>query len=175
MNKRKTIRLQNYDYTQDGAYFITICSKDKKPLFGAIEGHCVVYNRVGEIACEEIVQTNILRQEQNIQITKFIVMPNHVHMIVEIVGSRRAVTANERFAAPVKQSVSTIVRAYKAAVTRRIRMLDVQLSNMQVWQPRFYDHVIRNEQDYLKIWQYIDSNPLKWAEDCYFEDGHGTP
>ena len=172
MEKRKIIRLQNFDYAQNGVYFITICTNNKKPLFGVIEGQGVALNEFGKIAQEEIEQTNILRQKENVQVTKYVVMPNHVPMLIQIVGSRRAVTATEQFSAPAKQSIPTIVRAYKSAVTRRVHMLG---SEAKIWQSRFYDHVVRNDREYLKIWEYIDTNPLKWTEDCYFEDGHGVP
>ncbi len=174
LQKRKIIRLPQYDYSQNGAYFITICLYDKTPLFGKIVHGQLQHTALGRAAVEEIARTNVLRRDHGIEITKYVVMPNHVHMLIEIVGSRRAVTGAqiELFGAPTKNSVPTVVRAYKSAVTKRAHSLG--LGNF-AWQRRYHDHVVRNEREYLQIWQYIDSNAQKWGEDCYFLGGHGTP
>ena len=168
---RKSIRLPGYDYSQNGAYFITICTKDKQMLFGTVQENRIILNKNGQIAQEEIEATNRLRKENGIQVTKYVVMPNHVHLLIEIVGTRRAVSgaANpEKFSQPTKQSIPTIVRAYKSAVTRRLRNGHGTPCPYEVWQARCYEHVIRSDADYQKIWNYIDTNPIRWSKDCYF-------
>jgi hypothetical protein len=190
--KRKRIRLEGYDYSQNGAYFITICTENRINLFGEINNGTVLYNDYGIIALAEIENTNKLRINNNINITKYIVMPNHIHMIIEVVGSRRAVTETqqcENFAMPTKQSVPTIIRAYKAAVTKKYHDLyintnrNVKFDNInmpenghgapcpyRIWQSRYHDHTIRNEQEYRMICDYIDTNPLRWNEDCLYSN-----
>ena len=167
---RKCIRLKNYDYTQNGAYFITICTQDRKPVFGEIKNGFMLLNEAGKIAYDEINNTRILRKENNLYINYFVIMPNHVHFIAEIVGTRRAVSKTElqieAFSKPVANSVCTIVRSYKAAVTKRIH--ELYADNDKIWQGRFYEHIIRNEQDYVKIAEYILNNPKKWNEDCFY-------
>ncbi len=174
--KRKIIRLQNYSYTENGAYFITICSKDKKNIFGYVSNGIMHYNELGKIAYNEILKTIELRKHKGINISKFIVMPNHIHLIIQIINSKNIVEDTNRFSKPLKQSIPTIVGAFKAAVTRNFHKQcghgspcpykDVNLT--KIWQTRYNDHIIRNEKQYLKIWEYIDTNPIKWELDCYY-------
>ena len=188
MNTRKQIRLPNYDYSDNGAYFITICTKDKKKIFGYVKNGQMHYNEYGKIAFNEIEKTNSLRKDSGVRISKFIVMPNHVHMLLEItkgidetvVGTRRAVSnCTNKFSKPITQSVSTIVGAYKSSVTKHIleacghgTPCPYKITEKTIiWQPRFIDHVIRNGRDYLEHWQYIDNNPLKWEFDKYYYVG----
>ncbi|WP_317855010.1 transposase [Chakrabartyella piscis] len=171
--KRKQTRLQEYDYSQNGAYFVTICTHEKQNLFGTISGGEMQYTPYGKIAYNEILQTQNKREQQGITIDKFVVMPNHVHLIISInVGSRLAVTAHyNQFSKPVSNSLQTIVGGYKSAVTRKIHQYEAETDMAShvptVWQTRFHDHIIRNEASYLGIWQYIDNNVLSWEQDCY--------
>ncbi len=172
--KRKSIRLRNYDYSQCGAYFITICTHGREWLFGKIENGIMICNEYGRIAAEEIVRTNELRKAADISISQYVIMPNHVHFIVEFVGTRLAVSdapRYEEFAKPVSESLSSVVRSYKAAVTKHIREAcggHGKPCPYEIWQGRFYDHIIRNEDDYLKISEYIANNPAKWQEDRFY-------
>jgi len=193
--KRKQIRLREFDYSSVGAYFVTICTNSRQCLFGTICEQKMCYNLWGEIADHQIVVTNELRRKSNIQIVKYVVMPNHVHLLIEIlpdvsffVGTRRAVSENEQFeqfSKPTKQSVSTVIRAYKAAVTKEIhQMMDRaecrnghgtpcpygKSNGIPIWQARFYEHIVRNAEDYKQIWRYIDENPLVWEKDCFYEN-----
>ena len=185
MNTRKQIRLQNYYYSENGAYFITICTKDRKNIFGYVKNGQMYYNEYGKIAVNEIAKTNMLRETSGIKITKFIVMPNHVHMMLEInrnvdvqsVGTWLAMSNSTNvFSKPVSKSISTIVGGYKSAVTRNIHEIcghvlpcPYKLSEKTViWQSRFIDHIIRNEKDYLEHLEYIENNPLKWELDKYY-------
>ena len=131
-------------------------------------------NEYGEIAKDEINRANELRKKNGIEISNCVIMPNHVHFIVKIVGTRLAVSASpqyEAFSKPVSGSLSSVVRSYKAAVTKRIR--DVcgghgKPCPYEIWQGRFYEHIIRNEDDYAKIAEYIENNPAKWQEDRFY-------
>lgn len=186
MNERKQIRLKNYDYSENGAYFVTICTYEKKCIFGYVKDGKMHCNDCGRIANEEIENTIKLRGKNGVRINKYVVMPNHVHLLIELtkesdesgVGTRRAVSTDKynAFSKSVSQSISTIVGAYKSAVTRRIDLQSGHGSpcpyekpaKSPIWQSRFHDHIIRTQKDYDQIWEYIDTNPLKWELDKYY-------
>ena len=181
--ERKHHRLKNYDYSSNGEYFVTICTYKKLHIFGTIEDGVMKYSHYGKIAYEEIKRTNRLRNNKGIKITKWIVMPNHIHMIIEISHDTLFDTnpQYENFSKPTKQSVSTIIRAYKSSVTKTIRQTLSETENIAdesghgapcpyiIWQNGYYDNIIRNDAMYEKIWRYIESNPALWQEDSYNE------
>lgn len=156
---RKRIRLKNYDYSQAGCYFVTMCTKHREAILGTVSEGAVQLSKYGEIAENELL--NIPSHYQNIQITQHIVMPNHVHAIVAIQPTERI----NPF--PMNPDISNIIGKYKAGVTR---IIGNTFMRSAIWQPRFHDHIIRNETEYLRIWQYIDENPARWHEDLYFVD-----
>ena len=143
--ERKNPRLKNYDYTQNGYYFITICTKEKVHYFGKIADEIMQYSDIGKIAIDCIEKINDIYK--SIKLEKYVVMPNHIHMIL--------VTQKE---API--SVSRVIKQYKEQITKQI--------NESIWQKSYYDHIIRSEEDYSKIWKYIDGNMLKWDLDKYY-------
>lgn len=159
--KRKNIRLDNYDYKSNGAYFITICTKERKHLFWKEEtdvgANCVrpleyQLSTAGTIADEEIKGINNI-YGSNIRIEKYVIMPNHIHMIIVIDSFSDGRT---QFA----PTVSRIIKQFKGVITKKI--------GESIWQRSFYDHIIRNENEYIQIWDYIDTNPIKWADDEYY-------
>ena len=175
--KRKNTRLKNYDYSQEGAYFITICTQGKRPLFGKITvGADLVSARVELTAAGQMIErvyAETIAAFSDIISDKHIVMPNHFHCIVSI---QRADT---RFAPTVAgsneqtlKSISSFIQALKSKTTvEYVRGVKEGLFlpfNKRIWQTRFHDHIIRDEASYLRIWKYIDENPLNWQEDCYF-------
>ena len=147
LKNRKNPRLKEFDYASPNYYFITICTHDKKKLFGEAGKQ----NTLGKIADEAVSQ--ISKHFTNVTVDKYVIMPNHVHMIVILHGD----TSN----------LSSIIGSYKSFVTKEIHSKG---STQKIWQVSFHDHVIRNRESYLKIWNYIDTNPIKWSEDCYFEE-----
>ncbi len=163
--RRHSIRLRNFDYTQQGAYFLTICTHERKSLFGRIINGEMRLNTYGRIVEEEWEKTAQIRS--NLTMDRFIVMPNHIHGIVVISRGtmHRAPTSTfESFGKLVSNSIPTIVRGFKSAVTTRINAIR-NSSHKPVWQRNYYEHVIRNEIDLKEIYEYINSNPLKWLED----------
>ncbi len=191
--KRRSIRLQGFDYSRAGAYFVTICTHDRQPLLGEIVDGEMVLNEMGRIVEEEIKRTESIREY--IAIDKHVIMPNHVHIIFFINDDRRgtagraqigkmindcrvrdntnenamgtarcAPTTVERFQRPVAMSIPTIVRSFKSAVTKRINVLRHTPGN-SVWQRNYYEHVIRNEQELNRIRRYIINNPPQWEYD----------
>ena len=218
---RRHPRLKGYDYSQNGAYFVTICVKDKHEMLGEIVGRGVhiapqvQLSEYGVIVKREI--ENIPSHYDNVFIDVFVVMPNHVHCIIVIEenggfmggagytgraldGTGRMLDGTGRMVdvitgaasgaptnatthvggalarpvpvtiphpvpvhipRPVPATIGNIVRGFKSGVSRQI--------GFSLWQRSYHDHVIRNETDYQRIWQYIDENPAKWEEDCYYK------
>lgn len=157
MHTRKKNRLTEYDYSSCGAYFVTVCTKDMRRLFWqndvvATTGHPKYeLSEYGKIVDDAI--QNIGKIYHNITVDKYVVMPNHVHILLSIQadGNGRPIVA---------PTVSTVINQFKGYVTKRI--------GFSAWQKSFHDHIIRNERDYGEIWQYINENPIKWENDEYF-------
>ncbi len=151
--KRKSIRLQEYDYSQTGAYFVTICTKERRCLFGAV-GADSISARMVERTFREVIE-----QYPCIQSPIFVVMPNHFHAIITI----------ERADMESAPTISTVVQAFKRYSTVEYTNLVKQglalPYNKRVWQRSFHDHVIRNQSDYDDIYRYIENNPIQWELD----------
>ncbi len=171
--KRKVIRLENYDYRRNGCYFITICASNKAHLFGEIVSNTMVNSQIGAVAFDELKL--IEKHHENTKVLNSVIMPNHIHIILSI--EKTTVSPGESeynsFSKALRGSVSTIVGSYKSAVSKAVHMVENSVTARsdptKVWQTRFYEHVIRNDDDYFRIWQYIDENPQKWNGDCYFK------
>lgn len=175
---RHSIRLPGYDYTQPGAYFITITTHNRESLFGQIANGVMTLNVWGEIARAECRKT--AKNRPYVELDEFCVMPNHIHGIIiinDIPGrgtARRAptfpvapmnpVAITEQFGKPVPQSIPTIVRAYKSAVTKRINEIN-HTPATPIWQRNYYEHIIRNDIELTRTREYIINNPLLWGED----------
>ena len=142
---RKALRLAEYNYCECGVYFITICTEGKKKLLCEIKPQ----QAVGEAPVVELSHLGRTVQEMIEKIPgidKYVIMPNHVHMLIK----------NEN-----GKSIPDVIRLFKVNVARKTRL--------SIWQRSYYDHIIRDESDYLTKWKYIDDNPAKWAtEDEYY-------
>lgn len=157
--RRKPHRLRDYDYSTVGAYFITICTKDRKYLFweDATVGASIArpdpvrLSPYGQIVDQTIRQ--IPDHYPAVRLDNYTVMPNHIHLLLRIDTD----PDGREMSAP---TISRVIQQMKGAVTKRI--------GTSIWQKLFHDHVIRNERDYLKIWEYIDGNPSRWKEDCFY-------
>ncbi len=179
-------RLQNWDYRWAAAYFITITTKDRKCYFGDIIDGKMVLSNVGVLA--NVFLYEIKNHAKNVELGEFVIMPNHVHLILilhgvvndddNVVGAvetRHALSlppqpqktiGQKRFQNQGKNSVSSIIGSYKAAVTRHANRLGLEFG----WQSRFYDHIIRNERSFINISNYIIDNVRKWERDKFFKD-----
>jgi len=165
---RKPNRLKGYDYSSAGYYFVTICTKDRREFLGQIIDGLSVLNNYGHIVKREIEKISAIRKECIIE--NYVVMPNHIHLIVRIVivGDDGNRPSDNRPSEPradchpplQRKSISNMVQGFKGAVTRQI--------GSSLWQRSFHDHVIRNHDDYALIWQYVDENPARWHEDCFY-------
>ena len=165
--ERKQIRLKEYDYSTDGAYFVTVCTKDKKHLFwdeekmrlkktnrvGAdiIRPEDINLSRTGEIVKEAI--ENIPIKYENVTLDSFVIMPNHIHIIIFIEKANNG----RIISAPTRSVVIGQMKRYAS-----------KTAGFGIWQKSFYDHIIRNYRDYEEKQNYILSNPYKWIEDEYY-------
>ena len=143
--QRKKIRLKDYDYSKENMYFITICVKNRAELLGKItEDNKIELTKEGKILKQNI--NKISEIYDNIIIDEYIIMPNHIHILVLILD-KKGVT------------LSKIVKHYKANISREL--------THSIWQKSFYEHIIRNEKEYLKIKEYIKNNIINWKKDKY--------
>ncbi len=167
---RRSIRLKEYDYTQPGAYFVTICTYQRMQFFGEVVNGEMILNETGKIARNEWFKTAELRSYVKLFEDEFMVMPNHAHGIIRIVGEggtrcRRVLTkTSEEFGKPVKGSIPTIVRAYKSAVTYAVND-EQNMRGAVLWQRNYYEHIVRNDRELTNIGWYIFNNPLNWQLD----------
>ena len=166
--KRKPTRLKGYDYSTPGAYFITICTHNRKYLFSNIVGaiHELPENKFtqyGELV-EQIIE--ILPDRFNVFIPKYVIMPNHVHLIIEICSDNEERAIRESPLQYHRSVIDKMVGFLKMNVSKKIHNTD----NEKIWQRSYHDHIIRCEKDYQKIWEYIDTNVIRWKKDCFYND-----
>lgn len=177
MQSRRSLRLDGYDYRQNGAYFVTVCAYRHACLFGTVVDGVMIPSEIGTIIAEEWHQTAKLRPY--VGLDTFVVMPNHVHGVIVIDecepptircgdnGMRNGV--NPRSLLLQAKSLGAIIGRFKGSVTKRARSLP-QSGDLVVWQRNFHDHVIRNERSLHNIRRYVNMNPARWAEDSYFTE-----
>ncbi len=204
IHHRRSIRLKGYDYSQAGLYFVTICVHNREYLFGEITDGKMILNDAGKIANHEWMKTPDIRT--NVEMGEFIVMPNHIHGIIRLLGrgelhspnnetpidntgelhspnnetpndntgelhSPNNETPNDNTGgcnSPLRgpsQTIGAIIRGYKSSVTKQLNLMDI---GCVVWQRNYYEHIIRDEQSYQTISNYIINNPAKWAEDKFY-------
>ena len=148
--QRKPNRLRDYDYSQNGAYFVTICTKDRRKILSKIVGDDahIVPKPYGKVVEKYICNVS--------EIEKYVIMPDHIHMIIRLEnGSMWASPPTDKSHSNPKNRIASIVRSFKTLSTKEI--------GEPVFQRSYYDHVIRNQQDYDEIWKYIDNNPRNWV------------
>lgn len=159
--ERKRNRMKTWDYSRNGMYFITICVEQKRKLLSTVvgQGFAPTENKLTQYGkISERILLELPNRYLNIKIDKYVVMPNHIHLILSI--------QKETVGASPHLTVPEIICAYKSLVTRECK--SVGYKEQKLFQRSFHDHIIRNEQDYQNIWTYIDNNPLKWELDCYY-------
>ena len=153
---RKQNRLREWDYSSEGIYFLTICTKDKKKLLceivggGALDAPQVKLSSIGKI-----VETHIVSSDRipGVMVDKYVIMPNHIHLLIRLNGTSRAPS-------PTNGAVPRLVGVFKRLVNKEV--------GKNIFQRSYHDHIIRNEADYRRICEYIDTNPAKWEEDCFY-------
>ena len=161
--ERKQIRLKEYDYSTDGAYFVTVCTKDKKHILSKIgvgggipDAPYIELTEKGEIVREQFEIMNHLYEDINVN--HYVIMPNHIHFIIEI--KKCDGTSGRPSPTRSNSAVSKYVGTFKRFTNRKC--------GIELWQRSYYDHIIRNESDLIEKQKYILSNPYKWVEDEYY-------
>lgn len=189
IHNRRSIRLKGYDYSKEGLYFITICVQDREHLFGEVIDGEMVLNEFGKIAYKEWEETDKIRK--NCALHEFIIMPNHIHGIIEIIFQNKTSNNSEnigKFKSP-SQTIGSIIRGYKIAAIKKIKEEILNNSggctgelqfaptaptaptnkiiklDFKIWQRNYHEHIIRNNYAYHNISKYIKNNPKKWEED----------
>ncbi len=169
LKHRRSIRITGFDYSQGGAYFVTICTKCRKQLFGKKLGDKIDLTPWGKIVEQEWLKTEKLRQ--NVAMDIYQIMRNHFHGIVVLTdgggeGVLQYAPTGHGLQSP-SQNLGAIVRGFKSAVTNQIRRL-ANDATLDVWQRNYFEHVIRDDRDLEQIQEYIANNPLAWENDEYF-------
>ena len=161
--KRKSPRLANWDYSSSGAYFVTVCTRGKERLLGTVVGGGV-YDapQVQLTARGKAAQGILLQMEEykTVKVEKAVIMPNHIHLLLfvregECAGSSQAPN-------PTNAAVPLFVFLLKRKCNR--------ICGENIWQRSYHDHIVRDEADYQRIWEYIETNPAKWREDCFYSE-----
>lgn len=171
--KRKHTRLKCYDYSNNGYYFVTICSNQMKNIFSKIypdnvgRGLAPAEKRYGDTIVRltkigKIIEEQLLDIENRfdfVKIDEYVIMPNHIHFVIIFQGK----TAG----ASPRPTLTDVICTFKSLTTIKCNKVD-NMKGRKVFQTSFYEHVIRNENSYLNIWQYINENPRKWENDKYY-------
>jgi REP element-mobilizing transposase RayT len=168
---RRSIRLHGYDYSNEGLYFLTICCQDMQCFLGHINNDVMVLNDCGDVANE--CWQKIPEHFPNAILHEYVIMPNHIHGIVELatkgtpdVGAENLLPLREhKFQKVIPRSIASIVKGFKIGVTKWAR---TNTSISAFWQRNYYEHIIRNQDSYQKISSYIISNPANWEKDKFY-------
>ena len=172
---RRSIRLKGYDYSQAGAYFVTICAQDMECLFGGIVDGEIQLNYAGQMVLR--IWNDLSAKYSDIETDEFVVMPNHIYGIIIIVGAGpcacpgilRDGEGQPQGGAPTGLSLPGIVHRFKSFTTAEyrngVRQNNWPPFNDRLWQRNYYEHIIRSEEEVDHIREYIINNPLKWEYD----------
>ncbi len=171
---RRSIRLKGYDYTQEGAYFLTICTHKRQPLFGKIVEAQMRLNLLGQLVYNEWQKTTVVRPY--VYLDAFVVMPNHLHGIIVLSApepraegtDKRPTGIGRPTGSPLRKgSLGAIIGQFKSKVTKRFRRFPGS-DDSPIWQRNYYEQIIRNEQHLTAVRHYIQDNPAKWPMDDLF-------
>ena len=155
--KRKNLRIKEYNYSEEGFYFITICTKNKECILSKINNN--KENNIPELLLYKYGKyvkkyiTIINQTYKNVKIENFVIMPNHIHFICHVYKTTQTIS-------PANSKVPSLISTLKRFVNKEC--------GYNIWQRNYYEHIIRNENEYIKILEYIENNPYKWKKDIYF-------
>ena len=171
--KRKLHRLKEYDYGSYGYYYVTICTNNRINMLCDIVGNSqpIIPSLIGKKVIE--CWNNIALLDNNVEVDKFVLMPNHIHGIiilknndaVEIIDKKYGFEIAERRG---RRSLQGLMKDFKSVTTRHYKRINNINQSDSLWQESYYDQIIKNHEHYKKIWQYIDENPQKWQQDEFY-------
>ena len=161
--KRKHVRLKDYDYSQNGMYFLTLCAKDKAPIFSKIVGRGLLDAPEIQLTeagrCVQDAMIYLAEHDPTIQIEAAVIMPNHVHILLSIQAAKSGASGRPR---PTEMRVPKFVSSLKRYTNR--------FCARPLWQTSYHDHIIRDDNDFLTHWTYIETNPARWTQDEYYQE-----
>ena len=155
LTKRKPNRLNQYDYSTPGAYFITICTKNKEKILstvGATIGRPLIRLTEYGKMIDKAIKT-IEKVYPFVTVDQYVIMPNHIHLLLQI-------HTDENGRPMVAPTIGRVIQQMKGYATKQI--------GKNIWQKLYHDHIIRNQNDYDRIWNYIELNPMYWKKDCFY-------
>jgi len=162
---RKLNRLPNYDYFQNGLYFITICTKDREKILsevisvgdGVLDVPKYELTEYGKILNDQIIEMNSIYIKS--RIIKYVIMPDHLHMIINLFDENNVFCGTSRTPSPTNAVIPSIISTLKRFVNKK--------TGFNIWQRSYHDYIIRSEKEFLEICDYIDNNPINWVNDIY--------
>ncbi len=169
---RRSVRLPGYDYAQAGAYFVTICTQNRECVFSDVVEGQMILNAPGQMA--ELVWRELPQYYPGIKVDAFVVMPNHIHGIITLVGAGSHACPDKSgqpqgVAPTTRMSLPDVVHRLKSLTTTRYRRGVLRhswrASPDRLWQRNYFDRIIRDEEELNRVRQYVEENPLRWAED----------
>ncbi len=157
---RRTLRLKEFDYPQSGAYFVTVCTKERECLFGEIVDEKMVLNETGRLVL--CTWLDLPTRFSPVELDSFVIMPNHVHGILFLVGAGLALP--EKGAASGAPTLADIVRAFKSLTSIQVNRILSRIGQ-PLWQRNYFERVVRNDEELYRIREYIENNPHRWELD----------
>lgn len=167
---RKHVRLKEYDYSRNGGYFVTVCTKDRRNILSDVVGRGLAPAEIRLTDCGQLVETELFALSVRygfVRVEKYVIMPNHVHVLL-MFGSGTA-------GASPRPTLMQVIGTFKSLSTRRWNE-KAGTGGEKLWQSGYHEHIIRDDNNFLLHWQYIDQNPARWGEDEYYaENAGGAP
>ena len=161
---RKRMRLQGWDYSTEAAYFLTLCSKNKHSIFSRIVGRDILDAPTVQLSqYGDLVQSALQYLSENtksILVHNWVIMPNHVHILISVTNEGMVAKGASGMSRPTESIVPRFISSLKRYTNKQ--------SGQDLWQVSYYDHIIRDDEDFLRRWRYIDHNPSAWLDDDYY-------
>ena len=163
---RKRMRLQGWDYSTEAAYFLTLCTKEKHPIFSRIVGRDILDAPTVQLSqYGDLVQNAMQYLSENTQgilVHNWVIMPNHVHVLISVTNEGMVAKGASGMSRPTESIIPRFVSSLKRYTNKQ--------SGQDLWQVSYYDHIIRDDEDFLRRWRYIDNNPSAWLDDDYYAE-----
>ena len=161
---RKRMRLSCWDYSNVGCYFLTLCSKERKPIFSRIVGRGILDAPDGQLTsygkCIYDALSYLSENNKGLELHNWVIMPNHVHILLSIAKEQSGLNGASGMSRPTNAIIPKLVSSLKRYTNKQ--------TGVDLWQSGYYDHVIRDDDDFLLRWRYIDNNPSAWLDDDYY-------